>query len=95
MGLDFVQNRVYNTISHRFFGIHPVIPVKILHDLLYGLSAVISQYFGAQFLGFTDLVGLDLDIGTGCLEITTQTWLVYHDLGMWVYKTFALGTGTE
>ena len=41
--LKLVDEMIYDTIINGFFGIHPVIPVKILKDLLYFFTAIVSK----------------------------------------------------
>ena len=44
----FIQHFINDTIFHRFFSIHPVIAVKILHHLFKCLAAIIGKDFCAQ-----------------------------------------------
>src|SRR3981081_1728053 len=39
--LKLVDEMVYDAIIDRFFGVHPVIPVKILEDLFHFFTAII------------------------------------------------------
>ena len=61
---NFVNYLVYNAIFDRFFGIHPVVAVKIFHDLLHCLATIFSQYSCAHLFYTLGLFGLDFQVGT-------------------------------
>ena len=46
----FFVNCVYYTVFDGLFGVHPVVAVEVLHDLLEFLAAVLGKYPGADVL---------------------------------------------
>src|SRR5690606_8945623 len=71
------QDSINNTVFHRFLRTHPVVAIKILHDLLERLPAVVGQDPGTQFLGLDDLLGLYLNV-RGLPPCTTARLMDHH-----------------
>src|SRR6185312_4334121 len=91
----FFVNCVYNTVFDGLLGVHPVVAVEILHDLLEFLAAVLGQYPGADVLYSAGLPGRDLQVDADSLHVSPQAGLVDHDLGQGIYETPPLSPATQ
>src|SRR5688572_11854363 len=87
IALNFVQNSIHYAISDGFFGVHPVVTVKIIQYFFNSLAAIFGQYFGTQVFCLKYLVSHDLQVGACALA--TAAWLVDHYFAIGIYKTFA------
>src|SRR5690606_33918558 len=67
---------------------HPIITIKILHDLFEGLPTIVRQNAGTQLLGLDDFLGLNLYVRG--LPSGTTAGLVDHDSGMGLDKPSSL-----
>src|SRR5258705_7763497 len=93
--LEFIDQFVNDAIFDSFVSIHPIIPVKVFHDLLHGFAAIFCQYCCPDLFHSPGLFGLDLKVCTDSLYMATNRWLMYHYFAMRINKTLSFYTSAQ
>ena len=87
------QNPVNHSVCSGIFGGHPVIPVRVMEDLVIRLAAMPGDDVIEFFAALVDLPRFDEDI-LG-LSLDASEWLVDHDTGVGERAAFPLCPGAE